>query len=433
VRYVSIFASQRDAEGVWGTLQIGIGLTTALSVLWGICLYVGASPIAERLFHEPRLASLLRLVSLVVPFLTLVDIVAAATQGFKKMQYTAIARDISQPLIKLSLVAVLAIVGLNVAKVLAAHLLSVIIASVMLIYFLNSLFSLKRPLRTARRHTREMIKFALPLYMSSLIRRFRSNVQTVLLGALNTVTTVGIFTVVSQVNLVGKMFHDSIVTVSMPIVSELYGRGEREQLARFYQTMTKWTFTLNLPLFLVVLLFPGPILSIFGEDYMGGAPALIILTWGDLIDAGTGICGVVLNMTGHTSLSLLNTIVLSVLMVGLNVLLIPRWGLVGAAVAALTATSLVNLMRLLEVFVLLRLLPYNRSFVKPVAAGLVALAASWVIRQLFHMEASLVHTAINIAILFAMYVGMILLLRLSYEDRIVLTRIGRRLGVKLSK
>lgn len=431
VRYVSLFASRWDEEGLWGTLQIGIGIPMALSALMGIGLYVGASPIAERLFHEPRLASLLRLISLGVPFLTLVHNLTSATQGFKKMQYTTIAENISQPAIKLALVILLAIVGLTAAGALAAHILSVIIASMMLLYFLNSLFSLRRPLWTAPRDSREILRFSLPLYLSTLIKKFRKNVQTLLLGALNTITNVGVFTVASQVNSVGAMFHESIVTASMPIVSELYGQGEREQLARFYQTMTKWTFTLNLPLFLIVLLFPGPILSIFGQDFVAGALALTILAWGNLIDAGTGICGVVLNMTGKTPLSLLNTIVLSVLMVGLSVLLIPRWGVTGAAVAALTTTALVNLMRLLEVLILLRLFPYNVSFVKPVVAGFVALAISWVMRRLFHLEAHLAYVAISITVLLAVYLGALLLLGLSDEDRMVLTRIGKRLGIKL--
>lgn len=435
VRYVPLFISRRDTEGVWGALQIGIGFTTALSVLFGIGLYAGASPIAERLFHEPRLVPLLRLVSLIVPFFILRDTTAAATRGFNKMQYTAIAQDISQPVIKLILILIVVLVTgrLHAAKVLDVHIVVAVIVSVMLLYFLNNLFPLKRSLRTARRETREMLGFALPLYLDYLIRTFRGNVQTVLLGALNTVTTVGIFTVATQVNMLGRMFHQSIVTASMPIVSGLYGRGEREQMARFYQIMTKWTFTLNLPLFLVMLLFPAPIVSIFGRDFVGGAPALTILAWGNLVRAGVGICGVIINMTGNTVFNLVNSIILTVLTLGLNILLIPRWGIVGAATATSAAVITVSLLRLLEAFFLLRLLPYNVSFVKPVAAGLVALVTAWVIRQAFHTEANFIYTAMNVSILFAVYVGMILLLGLSQEDRRVLARIGRRVSARLSK
>jgi len=396
-------------------------------------LYVLASPIAERLFHEPRLVPLLRLTSLIVPFLTLSNIIAAATRGFKKMQYMVVAQDISHPLIRLILVVVLAILGLNTARALAAYGLTAAIVSVLLLYFLNRLFSLKRPLRTARRETKEILRFSLPIYLSGLIGTFGGNVQAVLLGALNTVTTVGIFTAASQVNLIGKMFHRSIVTASMPIVSGLYERGEQDQLGRFYQAMTKWTLAANLPLFLILLLFPVPILSILGQSFVGGATALTILAWGNLVNAGTGICGVLLDMSGNTRLKLLNSTVLLALTLGLNILLIPRWGLVGAAVTASAAAVIVNLLRLLEVFVLFRLLPYGASFVKPIAAGTVALSVTLVVRQLFPIQAGLFYLVMNMVPLLAVYVGVILLLGLSPEDRIVLARLRVRVRGMLSR
>jgi O-antigen/teichoic acid export membrane protein len=433
VRYVSLFASRRDEEGLWGTLQIGIGIPTALSLVLAIGLFAAAVPIAESLFHEPKLTSPLRVISLAVPFLTLGNTLAAATRGFKKMQYTAIAKSIVQPTLKLLLILLLAIAGMTATQALAAHTVSVIVVVLLLAYFLNSLFRLRRPLRSARRPIRDIIKFSLPLYGSRLVRIFRSNIQTVLLGALSSVTSVGIFTVVSQVNMVGRIFHDSIVDVSDPIVSELHSLGEREELARFYRTMTKWTLTLNLPFFLIVLLFPGPVLSIFGEDYVSGTLALLILAWGSLINAGTGISGVVLNMTGHTFWSLVNTIVLSVLLIGLNVWLIPTWGVVGAAVASLTSMSLVNLMRLVEVVFLLRLWPYDRSFLKPVVAAVDAGLAAWIAGQLLPAGANLGYLILSVAVLFIVYLGVLLMLGLSAQDRVVLARMGKRLGLKWFK
>jgi len=434
VRYVSLFAGRRDRDGLWGTLQVGLGLATMVSLFIGIGLFVLADPIAEQLFHESRLASLLRVISLVVPFLTLNDIIAAATRGFKKMEYGVIGQSISQPIIRLILVVSLAvIVGLNATRALVAFSMSVIIVFVILLYFLNNLFSLNRPLKAARRDTREILLFSLPIYLSNLIRTFGGNLQTVLLGALNTATSVGIFAVASQINIIGQMFYGGISIASSPIVSELYDRGEREQMGRFYQTVSMWTFTLNLPLFLIVLLFPVPILSSFGQSFVGGASALTILAWANLVNTGTGICGEVLDMTGNTSLKLVNSIVVFSLTLGLNIFLIPRWGVVGAATAALTATATVNLLRLLEVFILYRLLPYNLSFLKPVAAGLVTLAIAWGVRSLSPHEANLIYTAMNAIILLAVYAGMILLLGLSQEDRMVLSRIVQRMSAVLSR
>jgi O-antigen/teichoic acid export membrane protein len=433
VRYISLFRSRRDTVGLWGALQLGLGLATVAGLLMGVGLYALAIPIAERLFHEPRLVPLLRLASLIVPSLALTHVLAAATRGFKKMQYDVIAEKIFQPLTRLILILVLAFVGLTAAKAVTIYILGLIVTCGILLYFLNRLFSLRRPLKAARRDTKEMLSFGLPIYFSSLINTFDSNVQTVLLGTLNTVTDVGIFAVANQVSMVARMFNQSVGIVSQPIVSELYDRGEREQMARFYQTMTKWTFTLNIPLFLIVLLFPRQILSVFGGDFVEGTVALVILAWANLVKAAGGIWGGVLDMTGKTFLRLVNSILLSVVTLGLNFLLIPRWGVVGAATAALVSTIVVNLVGVLEGFILLRMLPYNVDFVKPVAAGLVTLAVAWMMRQWLNVEAHLVYTAMSAIVILAVYVGMTLLLGLSPEDRVVLTHLRRRMGAVLPR
>jgi O-antigen/teichoic acid export membrane protein len=431
VRYIPVFANRRDEAGIWGVLQISLGLTTALSAFLAIGLYALANQIAEQWFHEPQLAPLLRLISLAVPFFSLNDMTAAATRGFKNMHYTVIAQKITHPLIKLSLIVMFVALGLNAMRALMASGLTEILVSGMLFYFLNKQFSLKRPVKAARRDGRQILKFSLPVYLSSLIFTFGGSIQTLLLGALNSVKSVGIFALAGNVNMIGKMFHESIVTVSMPIISELYSRRERTQLNHFYQTMTKWTFTLNLPMFLIVLLFAGPILSIFGKSFASGTAVLIILAWRSLVDTGTGICGAMLDMTGNTRWKLLNSTITFVLTLGINFLFIPRWGLVGAAMAALVSAFIINLLRLLEVYILLRMLPYNMSFIKPVTAGLVALLASQSVSHWLATGTNLISVATGVATLLAVYVSIILSLGLSREDRTLVAGLQQRVNTML--
>jgi O-antigen/teichoic acid export membrane protein len=428
VRYVSIFADRRDEGGLWGTLQIGLGIPFIIGVLAGMFLFVFADSFARLAFQEPRLAPLLRIVAFTIPFSTLMYSAASATQGFKQMQHKVIAQDISMAVIKLILVAaVIVFIGLNAVRAMTVYAIAVIAASVMLLYFLHRLFPVNRPFRAARLNTKQMLVFSLPLYFSRLIAMFGSNLQTVLLGVLNTVTSVGVFTAASRVSTIGTLFHSSIVVSAMPVVSELYSRGEKEQLGHVYQTMTKWTFTFNLPMFLIIIMFSKPILSIFGDSFVAGSFALTILAFGSLVNAGTGICGVLITMTGYTWLRTINSLLVLALTLTLNLLLIPRMGIVGAAIAGAGATALSNLARLLQVFLLFRLLPYNRSFIKPVLAGLAALAVTLVATRWVFTGTSLIYAAVNVTFLLVTYVAMILLLGLSEDDQIVLERLQRRL------
>jgi O-antigen/teichoic acid export membrane protein len=433
VRYIAMFAHRRDEARVWGTIQIGLGATIAISIVLGVGLYALADSIAVQIFHEPGLGPLLRMASLVVPFLTLSNVIASATQGFKKMQYATIARDVAQPLVRLLLIVGLVVVGANALGALAVYGVAVVVSASMLLYFLNGkLFSLRRPLREGHRETREVLGFSAPVFLSDLMTTFRDNIQTLMLGALNTTASVGIFAVASQMNMVGHMLQSAVAAASRPIIAELYDKGDRVQLGRMYQTTTKWAVTANLPMFLTLVLFPTQILSIFGRSFVSGSTALVLLACAIMADVSTGQCGIILDMTGHAMWKLINSIVRLVLSLGLSVLLIPLWGVVGAAAATLLVVSTINIMRLLQVFFLFRLLPYNATFVKPIVAGLAALLSTLALGYWLPSTNPL-YTALRIIILFVVYASAILLLGLSAEDRAVLARLRRRMRSKLSR
>lgn len=427
VRYVSVFAHLRDEESLWGTLQVGIGIPLVVGAIAGVFVYIFADPLAEHVFHEPRLVPLLHIVAFMIIFGVLSYVTASALQGFKQLRYRVIAQDIVSTLVKLSLVGLLAFIGLNAVRAAAAYAVSIVTATLFLLYFLNKVFPLKRPLKAARLNARQMLAFSTPVYLSGLIAMFGNNLQIILLGMLGTVASVGVFTAASRIGLAGQIFHNSIVEIAMPIVSELHSDKNIDQLGHFYQTVTKWTFTFNLPLFLISLLFAKPLLAIFGEDFTRGSAALIILALGNLANAGAGVCGVIVTMTGHTWLNTLNSILALVITLSLNVLLIPVWGYVGAAIATALGMTVVNGARLIEVFVLFRLLPYNRGFIKPILAGLVAATASFFVTRWLYGGSNLIYVFLNIAFLLVVYVLVIWLLRLSEEDRAVLERVHYRL------
>jgi O-antigen/teichoic acid export membrane protein len=433
VRYIAMFAHRGDDARVWGTIQIGLVVTLALSLGLGAGLYIMSDAIAKQIFHDARLAPLLRLASAVVPFLTLSNVIASTTQGFKKMQYATLARDVTQPLLRLVLTIGVVVLGASVVGALAVYGVAVVISAVMLLYFLHrKLFSLRRPRGTAIRETRQVVGFAGPVFLSDLMTVFRDNIQALLLGALSSVSSVGVFAIANQLNMVGSMFQSAVATAARPIIAELFDKGERSEMGRMYQTTTKWSFTLNLPVFLIMVLFPTQILAIFGESFVAGAPALVMLACGIMVDISTGMCGIILDMTGRASWKLANSIVRLGLSLALSALLIPRWGVVGAAAAVLITVSTINLMRTLQVFFLFRLLPYDASFAKPIAAGLAALVIALGLGYLLPAHASL-STAIQIAALLAMYIGAILALKLSPDDRMVLARLGKRLGSRRAR
>ncbi|MFC2023144.1 oligosaccharide flippase family protein [Chloroflexota bacterium] len=427
VRYVALYTSRQDKAGLWGALQLGIGLPASLSLLAAAGLFALAGPIAVGLFQEPELIPLLRIASLVMVSQTLLEVTAAATRGSKDMQHSAVARQILVPAMRLLLTIVLSVtIGLTAALALGVYAVAMFAAAFTLLYSLDKLFSLRRPLNEARHDSKEILGFALPVYLSGRLSTFSGSLRALFLGAWSTPASVGVFSVAIQASTLGTMFHASLGVASAPIIAELHDGGDWEQMKIHYQTMTRWILTMNLPVFLIVVLFPGQLLSIFGRGFAGGALALRILAFASLARAGAGISGTVIDMTGHTRIKVANTCVVLALSVALGLLLIPGWDVTGAAVGALGAAAIASVLTLVEVFILYRLQPYNASYLKPIVAGLVAAIAGLGMYHLLPLGLDLIRAAVAAGILVAAYATMLLLLRFSQEDRALLAHVRRR-------
>ncbi|HET7521516.1 MAG TPA: oligosaccharide flippase family protein, partial [Candidatus Limnocylindria bacterium] len=189
---------------------------------------------------------------------------------------------------------------------------------------------------------------------------------------------------------------------------------------------SKWTFTLNLPFFLLAAIFPQALLGIFGPEFTDGATALVILAFASLTNAATGSSGAILDMTGHTRVKLLNSTASVGLAIVLNLLLIPPLGVTGAAIAAFGSIATVNLLRVAQVAWLVRVLPYDREWLKPAAAGVAAGAAAWLVGLLTADASLFVRALTGGAALAVTYAAVLVALGLSDDDRTILSRAGRR-------
>ena len=423
MRHIAISNGRNDRAAIVGSLQIGLVGALGAGLVMAVVLFVAARPVADGWFDEPRLASLLRVVAVAVPLLTLSNVLSGTARGFGKMHFVAIAENGVQSIVRVVLtVAIVLLTGtISVMAATVAFVVSDVAATVAFVMLLVRHFPVDRELRsTARRETRGVLLFALPLWISSLLRQSRRNIQTVLLGTAS-VSSAGVFSIVDKVNTVGHVWLLSLFVAVKPELARLHDRGDRRELGRLYATSTRWSLELTLPFVLVSVLFRDAILRIFGGSFEAGATALVILTGAELVNAATGVCGPAIDMTGHTRTKVANSVVFTAILIATNALLIPEWGVVGAAVAALVATTVFNALCIAEMWVFERLLPFDASSWKPVAAGVGAFVFGLVLDVLLPLDRFGVMVVLA-PVVCAVYGGLLLCFGLPPEDRLVIGR-----------
>jgi O-antigen/teichoic acid export membrane protein len=136
-----------------------------------------------------------------------------------------------------------------------------------------------------------------------------------------------------------------------------------------------------------------------------------------------------IDMTGHTRVKVANALLNTIVLVVSGVILIPRSGVVGAAVASLIAVATVNVASVLAVWLLERYLPFDRDWWKPVVAGLGALGVGLALRSLSPVGADPVAAVVQGIVVSASYVGLVLALGLAPDDRLVVGRAFGRIGL----
>jgi O-antigen/teichoic acid export membrane protein len=154
-----------------------------------------------------------------------------------------------------------------------------------------------------------------------------------LVGAIVSRHAAGVYAAVSKLAMVGTFALEGTRLAISPQVSALLARGENRGVAALYQTTTRWLMLAAWPMYLIFAVFPAVVLGIFGSRYAGGAAALAVLSLAMLVNLGTGNVTVVLLMGGKSSWGAINTGVALVVNIGLNLLLIPHLGILGAAIA----------------------------------------------------------------------------------------------------
>jgi O-antigen/teichoic acid export membrane protein len=420
LRFVAVMIGRKDEEAVWGTIQVGVGIALLLSVASGVILYGSSYVIAERAFNNINLAPMLQLASVFIPVLTMSELLASVIKGFKRMDYPVIAQFVFQPLVRLVLIVILALSGFSAFWAIVTYGAADLLASLLLLHYLNREFRLRRPINPARRDFKSMLGFSMPVWLSGLMVKFQGNIQAIVLGALNTIASVGVFSIASQITMVSGHFTSSLNTSSKPIIAQLYDQRDWKQMEKIYQTTNKWAVMVQLPLFLLIVFFPAILLSIFGESYTQGANALVILAVADLLNVSTGMGGVILDMTGNTRLKLLNSLVRLGLYLGFDLFFIPRWGLMGAALGVLAGEGVVNLLRLIQVYILFKILPFNRGFFKPIIAALCAAGAVLALGYWLPIQANWWNAIIGATLLGSVYAGVTFLMGFSEEEMFML-------------
>jgi O-antigen/teichoic acid export membrane protein len=336
-RFTSRYESETDRRGVWFT---GLVMAVPLALLAVAVLGLFAESVSTLLFEEPDSDKLLYLFIAAIPFIVGQRIAIGGIRGHENTIYRTYTKDLLYPIGRIVLIVVLLALGFGITAAGYAYLIAAVVTSFAAHILLNRLIPLVGPVET---YARELLIFSLPLIIATALTILLSRTDTLMLALFRSSYEVG------QYNAAYPVAGGLLVVLSafgfmyLPVASRLDAEDEREEVDRVYTVTTKWVYIVTFPAFLVFVTAPADIMRVFfGPSYIEAAPALPILSIGFFLSAAVGRNRETLSALGETQYIMVANLAGFVLNVVLNLLLIPRFGFVGAAVTSALSYALVH-------------------------------------------------------------------------------------------
>lgn len=393
----------RDVRRVVGIAVIPVAIVGGAAA---VAMWVVASQIAQFFLRGlPVGAGVtdVRIVALLVPLGALSSCLVDGARGFGRMWPYLLIEGTGKPALRIALVVAVLAAGLGLRAAVIAWGLPVIIGLVAgAIIFVRLLrkevpvqSALSRqgratdaadagghaagrrpPARQPGSHrgpwcliSRRSRRLAAEFWAFTGLRALQATFQVIILwldilivGALASNYAAGVYGAVSKLAIVGTFTLEGNRLAIGPQLSALLARRQYRRAAELFQTSTRWLMLASWPLYLLFAVFPAAVLNIFGPRYTAGASALAVLSLAMLVNLGTGNVTVVLLMGGRSSWSAINAGAALAVNIGLNLVLIPRMGILGAAIAWAASIVIDNATAMIEIWWFMDIDPFGAGY-----------------------------------------------------------------------
>ncbi len=426
IRVVARAPAGPDARAGVG---VGAAITVAAGALLGAFAFFFAPALASFVDDSPHTTSALRIAAVALPFWSLRTVTVAAAQGWGDLRPRAFVTFLAWPLVQaLGLLLLVGGLGLGVLGAVAGFTAAVGVGALQGAWHLWRLRRGHRPegAATGEGSLPRLWPVAWPQWVHGVSMALYTWLDQVLLVALAGATAGGRYGPVAQLMPLFAMGLGALNSAFAPVIARKHAQGDREGLREQYRLVTRWAVLLAVPPVVVALTVPMSVLAPWAGADAETANALRVVALAQLGCTAVGSVNYLLIMSGRPRDPLWNAGPAVLTAVVLSMFCIPRWGVVGAAVANGVAAWVANGGGLVQVWLHLGIHPFHRGLFKPIlAGGGVAVVAIGAQRLLGDGLLTLLPIAVVGGIA---YVGALFALGLDSGDREVLAALRRKVG-----
>jgi O-antigen/teichoic acid export membrane protein len=395
---------------------LGTTIFTGLSI--GALAFGFAETVAQGVFGKPAFGQVL---VAFVPALIVapsLHVAAAATRARLVMRHSVLLLDVALPLSIFLACLGLWLLGYSVVGLVAGTSAAFLFVTMLAFVAVWRVF--RRELASPERSAvplAEVLRFSLPTLSLSGISVAMSSCDRLFIGVYGTASDLGLYHAAVQLTMPVAVIYSALAWAVAPRAAAASWQQRSEALQQAYGSMCRWGLYASFPVMLLLFGFSGQILGlVYGHEFEVAANAMRILLGGQIILMLGGMPGFVLVMLGHERRWLMWSIAAVIVNVALNALLVPAYGMVGAALATSLTFSALHLAGLWTLRRLYHIWPLGEpTAAAACGAGLAALALSFTLGHLLPWSPSKISSVVASASIIV-FVGLIVKFRVHHSD-----------------
>jgi O-antigen/teichoic acid export membrane protein len=351
-RFIPIYDEQGNYRKLFGTLVLAFGTVASIGlisvvVVYGLLATVGGGS----LLGSERAVSVLLVLIVLSPIQALDGLLMGMFAVFSKPRAIFFRKYVLTPSLRLTIILLLVLGSQGVIFLAAGYVVSgalgVALYSVMLHRMLRGEGLLERfSLGSMEVPAREVFSFTIPLLTSDLVYMAMNTSDVILLGHFGGAPEVAAFRVVTPAATLNQLVMTSFTLLFTPLAARMFARDDREGVNRLYWQTAIWIAVLSFPIFALTFSLARPVTeTLFGSRYADSATYLALLSFAYYFNAALGFNGLTLKVFGRLRYIVSINALVAIVNVGVNLILIPRYGPLGAAIGTSSTLVLHNLLK----------------------------------------------------------------------------------------
>ncbi|MBM3233328.1 flippase, partial [Candidatus Pacearchaeota archaeon] len=368
VRFIALYRGNKNVKKIGALVKSALGFLIFTSVVTSIALIMLTPWISLNLFHTDKLIPYLYLAALAIPFYTIANVYLSVLRAFEKIASYSFILNFMQNFTKIAALAIFVFFGMKINAIMFSYVLGIL--AMFLAAFVAVKVKLAHNLKVQKggrglNPLREIFSYSWPLSLLSVASFILYWVDSFTIGYFRNPVEVGLYNVAVPLAAIVMIVPDLIIQLFFPLVTKEYSRKNYSLIQELSKQATKWVFLVNVPLTLIILLFPGVIINFFfGSTYLAAEQSLQLLTLGSLFGSLSIIPAHLISMIGKSKLMLGNTLAMLALNVVLNILLVPRYGMAGAAFSTMVIFICISIIYGIQCRKFLAFIPVRRKMIE---------------------------------------------------------------------